>query len=77
MHICERRHDYSNFPRVRPARILHENPFVIHSRQDLLERVCKWSYGDLSTVTVNVRRLRKRLGNYSRIETVWGAGLSL
>ncbi|MBM4469762.1 response regulator [Rhodococcus hoagii] len=51
-----------------------KNPFVIHSRQDLLERVWKWSYGDLSTVTVHVRRLRKRLGNYSRIETVWGRG---
>ncbi|NKU16455.1 hypothetical protein GS928_26205 [Rhodococcus hoagii] len=74
LHICERRHDYSNFPRVRPARILHEKPFRIHSRQDLLERVWKWSYGDLSTVTVHVRRLRKRLGNYSRIETVWGRG---
>ncbi|QDP08269.1 response regulator transcription factor [Prescottella equi] len=51
-----------------------KNPFVIHSRQDLLERVWKWSYGDLSTVTVHVRRLRKRLGHYSRIETVWGRG---
>ncbi|WP_172686850.1 response regulator transcription factor [Prescottella equi] len=51
-----------------------KNPFVIHSRQDLLERVWKWSYGDISTVTVHVRRLRKRLGHYCRIETVWGRG---
>ena len=38
-----------------------------------------WSFGDQSTVTVHVRRLRQKLeaasgGKWSPISTVWGVG---
>ncbi|MGC4960447.1 response regulator transcription factor [Gordonia sp. DT218] len=47
---------------------------TVFSRDELLERVWGWRFGDLSTVTVHVKRLRAKLGDASRIETVWGRG---
>ena len=38
---------------------LLSHPGRAFTRAELLERVWGWSYGDLSTVTVSVRRLRK------------------
>ncbi|WP_227982487.1 response regulator transcription factor [Nocardia spumae] len=46
----------------------------VFSRAELLERVWGWSFGDQSTVTVHVKRLRAKLGAAHRIETVWGRG---
>ncbi|HEY0701057.1 MAG TPA: response regulator transcription factor [Micromonospora sp.] len=47
-------------------------------RAELLERVWGWSFGDQSTVTVHVRRLREKIeddpGHPRRIVTVWGVG---
>ena len=50
------------------------HPGEVFSREDLLEQVWGWQFGDLSTVTVHVKRLRAKLGEEHRIETVWGRG---
>ncbi|MVU83072.1 response regulator [Nocardia sp. ET3-3] len=50
------------------------NPHRVFSRQELLAEVWGWNFGDLSTVTVHVKRLRAKLGAAHRIETVWGRG---
>jgi len=48
------------------------------TRAQLLERVWGWDFGDQSTVTVHVRRLREKVepdpARPSRIATVWGVG---
>ena len=44
------------------------------SRQELLKQVWRWDFGDLSTVTVHVKRLRSKLGDHHRVQTVWGRG---
>ena len=47
----------------------------------MMERVWGWSFGDQSTVTVHVRRLREKVepdpANPTRILTVWGVGYRL
>jgi DNA-binding response OmpR family regulator len=47
---------------------------TVFSREDLLKRVWRWDFGDLSTVTVHVKRLRSKLGAQHRVQTVWGRG---
>jgi two-component system, OmpR family, response regulator ResD len=47
---------------------------TVFSREELLKRVWRWDFGDLSTVTVHVKRLRSKLGESHRIQTVWGRG---
>jgi DNA-binding response OmpR family regulator len=47
---------------------------AVFTREDLLKRVWHWDFGDLSTVTVHVKRLRSKLGNRHRVQTVWGRG---
>lgn len=48
------------------------------SRVELLENVWGWTFGDHSTVTVHVRRLREKIeldpARPARIVTVWGVG---
>jgi DNA-binding response OmpR family regulator len=48
------------------------------TREELLDQVWNWSFGDTSTVTVHVRRLREKLETDPtqprRIVTVWGVG---
>jgi DNA-binding response OmpR family regulator len=50
----------------------------VHSRSDLLREVWGWNFGDSSTVTVHVKRLRAKLGDDAsapaRIATVYGMG---
>ncbi|MDP9433104.1 MAG: response regulator transcription factor [Actinomycetota bacterium] len=57
---------------------LLRHPQDVFSRQQLLEQVWGWSYGDPSTVTVQVRRLREKIetnpNQPERILTVWGVG---
>jgi DNA-binding response OmpR family regulator len=59
-------------------RHLVANPGKAFSREDLLQQVWGWSFGDQSTVTVHVRRLREKLEVDStrpqRLVTVWGVG---
>jgi len=54
------------------------HPGQAFSRDDLLEQVWGWSFGDTSTVTVHVRRLRENVepdpGEPQRLVTVWGVG---
>jgi DNA-binding response OmpR family regulator len=54
------------------------HPGVAFTRQALLERVWGWSHGDLSTVTVHVRRLREKIEDDParpvRLQTVFGVG---
>jgi two-component system, OmpR family, response regulator ResD len=47
---------------------------TVFTREELLKRVWRWDFGDLSTVTVHVKRLRTKLGARHRIQTVWGRG---
>jgi len=57
---------------------LMSHPGQAFSRSDLLEKVWGWSFGDQSTVTVHVRRLREKVerapAEPSRLVTVWGVG---
>jgi DNA-binding response OmpR family regulator len=47
---------------------------TVFTREDLLKKVWHWDFGDLSTVTVHVKRLRSKLGDRHRVQTVWGRG---
>jgi DNA-binding response OmpR family regulator len=57
---------------------LLRHPHRAYTRAELLERVWGWTFGDQSTVTVHVRRLREKVEDDSaapaRIVTVWGVG---
>jgi DNA-binding response OmpR family regulator len=59
-------------------RFFVSHPGVAFTRVELLEKVWGWSFGDQSTVTVHVRRLREKVEadptNPSRLLTVWGIG---
>ncbi len=59
-------------------RFLVANPGVAFSRDQLLAEVWGWSFGDQSTVTVHVRRLREKVEadptHPTRLVTVWGVG---
>lgn len=54
------------------------HPGEAFSREGLLDAVWNWDYGDLTTVTVHVRRLREKVelnpSKPVRIVTVWGVG---
>ncbi|RIR16514.1 DNA-binding response regulator [Mycobacteroides abscessus] len=50
------------------------HPDTVYSREQLLKLVWQWEFGDLSTVTVHIKRLRAKLGDAHRIQTVWGRG---
>ncbi|MCX5424460.1 response regulator [Streptomyces sp. NBC_00078] len=54
------------------------HPGRVFSREDLMREVWGWDFGDLSTVTVHVRRLRGKVeddpGRPRLIQTVWGVG---
>ncbi|MDF2092261.1 response regulator transcription factor [Knoellia sp. 3-2P3] len=54
------------------------NPRIAWSRDALLREVWGWSFGDQSTVTVHVRRLREKVEadptRPIRLVTVWGVG---
>jgi DNA-binding response OmpR family regulator len=57
---------------------LMRNPGRAFRRGELLEAVWGWTFGDQSTVTVHVRRLREKIerdpASPKRILTVWGVG---
>ena len=54
------------------------HPGRAFTRAELLEQVWGWSYGDLSTVTVCVRRIREKVEDNptspAHLQTVWGVG---
>ena len=47
---------------------------TVFTREELLKMVWQWDFGDLSTVTVHVKRLRSKLCAEHRVQTVWGRG---
>ncbi|HEU5224145.1 MAG TPA: response regulator transcription factor [Candidatus Lumbricidophila sp.] len=57
---------------------LARNPGRVVSREEILREVWQWGFGDASTVTVHVRRLREKIEPDPRIPTFlhteWGAG---
>ncbi|MFV2177113.1 response regulator transcription factor [Actinomadura sp. LOL_011] len=57
---------------------LVRHPRRAFTRDELLQQVWDWSFGDASTVTVHVRRLREKIEDDPtaprRIVTVWGVG---
>src|ERR687891_490014 len=54
------------------------HPGRAYTRAELLAEVWGWEFGDQSTVTVHVRRLREKIEpdptRPSRISTIWGTG---
>jgi DNA-binding response OmpR family regulator len=54
------------------------HPGVVHRRDELMRAVWGWEYGDESTVTVHVRRLREKVEDEPsaprRLVTVFGVG---
>jgi len=57
---------------------LMRHPQRAFRREELLEAVWGWTYGDTSTVTVHVRRLREKIEKDpavpQHLTTVWGVG---
>ncbi|MET8011638.1 response regulator transcription factor [Streptomyces sp. NPDC005271] len=57
---------------------LLRHPGVACTREELMREVWGWDFGDLSTVTVHVRRLRGKIEDDPAaprlIQTVWGVG---
>ena len=57
---------------------LARHPRRVFRREELLEHVWGYTYGDTSTVTVHIRRLREKVerdpSNPRRLATVWGVG---
>lgn len=57
---------------------LMRHPARVFTRTELLEQVWGWNFGDHSTVTVHVRRLREKIetdpADPRRVVTVWGVG---
>jgi DNA-binding response OmpR family regulator len=57
---------------------LMRHPGRAFRRAELLDSVWGWTFGDQSTVTVHMRRLREKIeadpGHPRRIVTVWGVG---
>jgi two-component system response regulator ResD len=60
---------------------LLRHPRTAFTRAELLEKVWGWTFGDQSTVTVHVRRLREKIehdpSQPSVLVTVWGVGYRL
>ncbi|CAN7296708.1 response regulator transcription factor [Arthrobacter sp. LjRoot14] len=60
---------------------LLRRPNQVFSREELIKAVWGWDFGDLSTVTVHVRRLREKIEadptRPALLKTVWGVGYRL
>ncbi|AKU19192.1 chemotaxis protein CheY [Luteipulveratus mongoliensis] len=57
---------------------LMRHPGEAFTREQLMERVWGWTFGDQSTVTVHVRRIRQKIevdpADPQLLQTVWGVG---
>ena len=57
------------------------HPGEAFNREQLMKEVWGWTFGDQSTVTVHVRRLREKVEadptTPTLIQTVWGIGYRL
>ena len=59
--------------------LLAQSPGRVFSRDEIFERIRgEGAFGEVSTVTVHIRRLREKIetdpANPTRVETVWGMG---
>ena len=54
------------------------NPDRVFTKEEIFEKIWGEAYGDMSTITVHVRKLREKIeydpSNPQYIETVWGVG---
>jgi DNA-binding response OmpR family regulator len=57
---------------------LMAHPGTAFTREELMATVWGWTFGDQSTVTVHVRRVREKIEDDPKepklIQTVWGVG---
>ena len=57
------------------------NPSRVLSKEEIFDRVWGLTYGDVTTVTVHIRKIREKLGDTGEeprfIKTLWGAGYRL
>jgi len=53
-------------------------PNRVFTKEEIFEKIWADSFGDLSTITVHIRKLREKIeyepSNPQYIETVWGVG---
>ena len=60
---------------------LLRHPHQVFTREQLLRAVWHWEFGDLSTVTVHVRRVREKIerdvARPAILTTIWGVGYQL
>ncbi|WP_141432552.1 response regulator transcription factor [Bacillus sp. 03113] len=54
---------------------LYDHPNQVLSREQIYENVWGDEFGDINTVTVHIKNLRKKLGKeFDSIKTIWGIG---
>lgn len=53
---------------------LKNHPNNVLTREQIYENVWGDEYGELNTVTVHIKNIRKKLGQYDFIKTIWGIG---
>lgn len=58
--------------------LLMSNPNKVFSKQDIFDSIWGDSFGDISTITVHIRKIREKIesdpSNPRYIETLWGIG---
>ncbi|MBN2619172.1 MAG: response regulator transcription factor [Spirochaetales bacterium] len=58
--------------------LLISNPNKVYSKQEIFETIWDDSFGDISTITVHIRKIREKIeadpSNPQYIETLWGIG---
>ncbi len=58
--------------------LLMSNPNKVYSKQDIFDLIWGDSFGDISTITVHIRKIREKIENDPSspeyIETLWGIG---
>ena len=53
---------------------LKSHPNNVLTREQIYENVWGDEYEELNTVTVHIKNIRKKLGKYAFIKTIWGIG---
>ena len=58
--------------------LMISNPNKVYTKEEIFEKVWGETYGDISTITVHIRKLREKIeydpSNPQYIETIWGVG---
>ncbi len=58
--------------------LLMSNPNKVYSKQEIFESIWNESFGDISTITVHIRKIREKIetdpSKPQYIETLWGIG---